>query len=83
MGPVVIAVANASTPAIVGSVSGWFWLWSWTLGMGFDLGMGLPLGFKFYGFWLDFASIFLWVFRFRFLWGEVGCCHCDGVLLPW
>ena len=37
------------------------------LGMGFDLGMGLPLRFKFCGFWVDFALIFLWVFGFRFL----------------
>ena len=53
------------------------------LGMSFDLGMGLPLGFKFCGFCVDFALIFLWVFGFRFLWGEVGCCRGDGVLLLW
>ena len=53
------------------------------LGMSFDLGMGLLLGFKFCGFCVDFALIFLWVFGFRFLWGEVGCCCGDRVLLPW
>ena len=29
VGPVAIAVADASAPAVVGSVGGWFCLWSW------------------------------------------------------
>ena len=29
MGPVAIVVADASAPAVVGSVGGWFCLWTW------------------------------------------------------